>query len=72
MFNFFQGGTTDTGNNARKWFSYEKRAAIVALGLPRNDEEEENLTRLLQFTSVVWRVANTTQKVNVPFFKKFV
>ena len=45
---------------------------MVALAQPRNDEEEENYTKLLQYDSVVYRVANTTQKVNVPKFRKYV
>ena len=69
---FFQGGTSDTGNNARKWFSPEKREAVIALGLPRNKLEEENLARLLQFDNVVFRIANSTRYVNTPMFKKFI
>ena len=68
----FQRGTSDTGNNARKWLSPEKREAIVALGLPRDEAEEENLARLLQFDNVVFRIANCTRYVNTPMLKKFI
>ena len=68
----FQGGTSDTGNNARKFFSAEKRDAVIALGKPRDEGEEENYRRLLQFDNVVYRVANSTRKIHVPNFKKYV
>ena len=67
----FQGGTSDTGNNARKWLSPEKRDAIVALGLPRDEAEEENFARLLQFDNVVFRIASCTRFVDTPKFKRF-
>ena len=70
IFNF-QGGTSDTGNNARKWLSPEKRDAIVALALPRDEGEEENWARLLQFDNVVFRIASSTRFIHTPKFKKF-
>ena len=45
---------------------------MVALGLPRDENEEENFARLLQFDNVVYRVANSTRRIHVPNFRKFV
>ena len=44
----------------------------MALGLPRDEGEEENLARLLQFNNVVFRIANCTRYVNTYEFKKFI
>ena len=64
-------GTSTTGEQARRFFS-DKSLPIIKelLSKPNNIKHQENMLKLHQELSIVFRVISCTRKINVPLFQK--
>ena len=64
------GGSTDGANNARAFFSEKNRDKVLEL-FKVDDVAKDKIRRILRDINVITRVANSTQKINVPKLKEF-
>ena len=64
-------GTSDDGNTCRKFFSDEMMLIILSLIKTESPEEMEIWRKKLQYSQVIMRVVNSSQKINLIAFDAY-
>lgn len=57
------GGNTDTANNARRFFSEEKRDDVLTLFPGASSDQLENLKKLLKRFNVILRIVSSKSRI---------
>ena len=64
------GGTSDTGNTAKRFFSFKSRSIVISL-LKCSDAQKAATERFLQRASIILRIVSCGRKIDVESFAKY-
>ena len=66
-----KGGTTDDGNTARVFFSYENRDAVCSILVKDDPVFKQSFKRILQYFHVILSIVNSNRLVDVDAYEEY-